>query len=185
MGNNTLDSIAFKIKRCKKCPLCRSRIKAVAGEGKINARILILGESPGSEEDRVGVPFVGKAGRLLDELLLLANLKRKDIFITNLVKCHPQKNKDPKKNEILTCMNNYLFNQLEIIKPKIIITLGRYSSKYLLENFNIKFSSISKLHGKVKNIDKITIIPMYHPAYGLYNAKKLKIIKKDFSALKV
>jgi len=168
---------------CRKCPLYKERKKAVFGIGNISSKILLIGQSPGKEEDKVGIPFVGRAGKLLFELLNSAKIKNKEVFITNLVKCHPLNNRDPKAIEINTCQN-YLDKQINLIKPKVIIALGRLSSKYLFKKFNIPFTCITKLHGKIFNVfydkKKIKIIPMYHPAFALYKKKNKKTLEKDF-----
>ncbi len=177
-----------KVKICKKCPLHKNRIKAVFGSGLISSKIMLIGQSPGKEEDLQGKPFVGRAGKLLNELLKKAHLDRKKIFLTNLVKCHPLKNRDPKKKEIEQCIHSYLYKQIDLIEPKIIITFGRLSSKYLFKKLNIDFDKISKMHGKpfnvIYNCSNIKIISMYHPAYALYNPPKRKLLEKDFRKLK-
>lgn len=182
-----LDSLEKKVRVCKKCPLHKTRKNAVFGKGSFSSKIMLIGESPGSEEDLLAKPFVGKAGKKLDIFFKKANLKRNKIFITNLVKCHPLKNRDPKIFEIETC-SEYLDIQLDLIKPKIIITLGRFASRYLFKKFNLPFSKISKMHGKSFDISinnrSIKLISMYHVAYSLYNAKMTKILQKDFLKLK-
>ncbi|MGB9609278.1 MAG: uracil-DNA glycosylase family protein [Patescibacteria group bacterium] len=121
--SNSLKKLALRIKKCKKCSLWRTRIQAVPGEGNLKAKILIIGEAPGKEEDKQGRPFCGRAGKFLDELLKIANLKRQEVFITNVVKCRPPKNRRPKKEEIEKC-RPWLVEQIKILKPKLIITLG-------------------------------------------------------------
>ena len=121
-----LDKIAKEIAKCQKCPLGQQRTKSVSGEGDPNTQIMFVGEAPGKQEDLQGKPFVGAAGKLLDELLLLIGLKRKDIFITNIVKCRPPANRDPLPQEIDACLH-YLEQQIKIIQPKLIVTLGRHA----------------------------------------------------------
>ncbi len=179
----TLHFLEKKVKICKLCPLHKSRKHAIFGEGSFKAKIMIIGESPGSLEDHLGKIFIGKAGKKLDYFLKKANLKRDKIFITNLVKCHPLRNRDPKIFEIQTC-SKYLDMQIDLIKPKIIITLGRFASRYIFKKFNLSFSKIFKLHGKIFDVSinnrVIKLIPMYHVAYCLYNAKMTMILEKDF-----
>ncbi|NGX63129.1 MAG: hypothetical protein KR126chlam6_00536 [Candidatus Anoxychlamydiales bacterium] len=183
-----LKALEKKVLICKKCALHKKRKHAVFGSGSFSSKIMIIGESPGTREDLLGKPFVGKAGEILNECLKKANLKKDQIFITNLVKCHPLKNRDPKIYEIEMCTKNYLDRQIDLIKPKIIITLGRFATKYLFKKFNLSFSKISKCHGKsfeiTINKKPLKIISMYHPAYALYNPKIKKIIEKDFKKLK-
>lgn len=156
--------------------------KLVFGSGNTEAEILCIGEGPGRNEDQQGLPFVGQAGKLLDKLLLLAGLERKKVFITNIVHHRPPENRDPLPNEIES-YGKYLDQIIEIIDPKIIITLGRFSmNKFLPDVF------ISEVHGQEKVVNwngkKITIVPMYHPAASLRNGKILEAEKKDFANLK-
>jgi len=134
-----------------------------------------------------GKAFVGEAGKILDQLLGLIDLKREDIYITNVLKCHPPKNHNPSRQEIDSCIQ-YLHKQIKIIKPKIIITLGKYASEEVFIDFNLKFSRISKEHGKVFEAEtgfgKIKIIPLYHPAVACYHNEMLGVLKNDFKKLK-
>jgi len=184
---NLLEKINEEIKSCKKCPLSETRINAVPGSGNEKAKIMFIGEAPGRNEDIQGLPFVGAAGKFLDELLNEINLSRNDVFITNVVKCRPPNNRDPTKEEIEMC-HGYLDRQIEIINPKIICTLGRFSMEYILDKFNISHGSITISHGKIfeiKNLfGKFLIIPMYHPAAALYNPNLKDTIREDFKILK-
>jgi DNA polymerase len=186
--NKFFKQLERQVKTCQKCPLYKNRTKAVFGSGKISSKIMLIGESPGKEEDIQGIPFVGKAGKILDDLLKIANINRNKVFITNLVKCHPLKNRDPQKEEIQKC-SYYLEKQIDLIKPTYIITLGRFASKYLFKKFNIPFTQISKIHGKPYKITynnyHFTIISMYHPAYALYDKKKKKLFEKDFQKITI
>ncbi len=183
----SLDDVAKEIEVCRKCPLHRTRINPVPGEGNENARIMFIGEAPGGNEDLMGRPFVGRAGKLLDLLLETIGLKREDVFITNVVKCRPPGNRDPTKEEIEAC-HYYLDKQISIIRPKVICTLGRFSMDYILNKFNIPHASITESHGKVfevKNLSgKFFIIPMYHPAAALYNPNLRGVLEEDFKTLK-
>ena len=187
-----LESIAEKIKKCKKCSLHKTRAQAVPGQGSYLAKIMLIGEAPGREEDRCGQPFVGGAGKFLNELIKLANLKRENIFITNVLKCRPPKNRDPKPNEIKAC-RPYLEEQIKIIKPKLIITLGRYA----MYNFLPESLKISRVHGKIKELkiencpsvlssgskEKLKIFCTYHPAAALYQRNLKNVLRKDFRRL--
>jgi len=175
----TLDEIAGQIKVCKKCPLYKSRTKAVPGEGKSQAEILLIGEGPGENENKVGRPFVGDAGKFLDELLSLAKIKREDTFITNVVKCRPLNNRDPLEEEVGVCTRNYLFSQIRAIKPKLIITLGRHS----MQVFFPQIRSVSTVHGKAyKKAGQVYYIS-YHPAAALYQQNLKEVIKEDFEKI--
>jgi len=183
-----LEKIEEKIKICTLCPLYRTRTNSVAGEGSETAKIIFIGEAPGYYEDQQGRPFVGKAGKILDELLNHVGLKREDVFITNIVKCRPPNNRDPTEEEIRIC-SPYLDEQINIINPKVIVTLGRYSMSYIFKKFGInEKGTISQLHGRLYKVntlfgDKI-IIPMFHPAVATYNPSKIDVLKKDFEILK-
>ncbi len=172
----TLEVIAKEIRACTKCPLYRSRNKAVPGEGSEKAEILIIGEGPGQNEDKLGRPFVGDAGKFLDELLNSANIKREDVFITNVVKCRPLNNRDPLDEEVRVCTTNYLYDQIKLIKPKLIITLGRHS----MHLFFPQIRSISQVHGKAYKKAGQVYMVMYHPAASLYQASLKKVLIEDF-----
>lgn len=143
---------------------------------------MFIGEAPGKNEDETGIPFCGRAGKILDNLLDSIKLKREDVYITNIVKCRPPKNRDPKKSEINKC-KHFLDEQIEIIKPKVICPLGRFSSQYILEKYIGKIFEIGEVHGKSFKVNNSIIIPMYHPAAAIYDNKKIKILKKDFKTI--
>ena len=181
-----IEDLSREINNCKKCELWKTRNKALVGDGSVNARIMVIGESPGYNEDLQGRAFVGEAGKILDQLLYIIKLKRSNIYITNVLKCHPPKNHNPTKQEIDSCIN-YLDKQIEVIKPKIIITLGKYASKEILNKFNLEFSKISEVHGKLFDVKtsfgNIKIMPMYHPAVACYRSEMMDTIKNDFVKL--
>lgn len=187
--NSEIEELREKVNLCSKCSLSKSRTNVVFGEGKENADILIIGEAPGFNEDREGKPFVGKAGKFLDELFESAGIKRSEIFIANILKCRPPKNRNPLPEEIKKC-TTFLDKQIELIHPKVICTLGNFSTKYILENFGLEkeILGISKLHGKVFKINTITglikIIPVYHPAVAVYNSNMKEVLTKDFKIVK-
>ncbi len=187
MGVEELERIALEIKECRKCPLWQTRTKTVPGEGNPKADIMFIGEAPGYHEDKQGRPFVGQAGKYLDELLKSIGLTRKDVYIGNILKCRPPNNRDPKDEEIESC-TPYLDRQLKVIKPKIIVALGRFSARYLLQKIGIRFISISRDRGKVfegkLNGRNVYVIPTYHPAAGLYKPDLRKYIEQDFRTIK-
>lgn len=179
-----LDDLKNAVTVCTKCSLCKTRKNAVFGSGSLVAKLMIIGEAPGKNEDEKNIPFTGASGKILDLLLESINLSRNDVFITNIVKCRPPKNRDPKNIEIKKC-TPYLKAQIKAINPKIIITLGRHSTK-IITGLN---ETITELQGKPINIkdkngiDRI-VIPMFHPAVALYNRKKLGEMKTAFQKLK-
>jgi len=182
-----LEAIAEEIKKCRKCVLSNSRTKAVPGEGNADSTIILIGEAPGYWEDRKGRPFVGAAGKVLDEILEKVSLKRTEIFITNVLKCRPPGNRDPRSEEIQACAP-FLDKQLEIIKPKLIVTLGRHSTSYLFSKMNLGFDGISKVHGQIYEARfadwKCYVIPTFHPAAALYNINLKEKLLRDLQTLK-
>ncbi|MCL4386632.1 MAG: uracil-DNA glycosylase [Actinobacteria bacterium] len=168
----------FLIKGCSKCNLAQTRTNFVFGSGNANSKILFVGEAPGKNEDLQGKPFVGPAGKLLDELLSIINLTRNEVFIANVLKCRPPQNRDPKLEEIDVC-KNYLFKQIEIINPIIICTLGKYSTQLLLNTDE----GITGLRGRVFKIDGRYILPINHPAAALYTPSRFEILKLDFKRI--
>jgi len=182
-----LEEIANRIRNCRKCELYKYRRNPVPGEGNPDAEILFIGEAPGEKEDLQGRPFVGAAGKLLNKLIESIGMRREDVFITNIVKCRPPNNRDPKKEEIEAC-TPYLDEQIKIIKPKIIVALGRHSAKYILSKANIKMKSIMQMRGKFFEIElfgeKITVFLTLHPAAALYNPRWRKYLEEDFEKIK-
>jgi len=175
-----------EIKNCKRCNLWKTRNNIVIGEGSLNADIMFIGEAPGYYEDKQGRPFVGKAGKILDELLNSVELKREEIYITNILKCRPPGNRDPLPEEIKAC-TPYLDRQIEIIKPKKICTLGNFATNYIFSSFGLKPESIGKIHGKVfkaRNLFvSVDIIPLYHPASAVYNPNMKPTLIEDFKKI--
>lgn len=172
-----LEEIAEQVRGCPKCELARTRTHAVPGEGNSQARVMLIGEGPGFYEDRDGRPFVGNAGKFLNELLAKAQLKREDVFITNVVKCRPPGNRDPLPDEIAACAP-YLDGQIDAINPDVIVTLGRISMSRWFPG-----ERISKIHGKGKQEGRRMIVPMYHPAAALHQAALRSTIEEDFERL--
>jgi len=150
----------------------------VPGEGPADAEVMLIGEAPGYHEDQQGRPFVGPAGRFLTELLARAGLRREEVFITNVVKCRPPNNRDPAPIEIRTCTSTWLEKQIEIINPRVVITLGRYSTALFLPN-----QSITKVHGQPHQVNGRVIIPMFHPAAALHQERFKEPLIKDFERL--
>jgi DNA polymerase len=172
-----LKEVAAEASTCANCDLCKTRIRAVPGEGNPKAEIMFIGEGPGYNEDRQGRPFVGPAGQFLDELLASINLKRADVFITNVVKCRPPENRDPLPAEIEAC-SDYLSRQIAAIKPTVIVTLGRHSMARFFGN-----EKISAIHGRARKVDGHLCIAMYHPAAGLHQASLKDTIRADFKKI--
>jgi len=186
-----MGKIASKVRVCVECPLSKGRRNAVPGEGNINASVMFVGEAPGYWEDVKGLPFVGAAGKILNTLFEKTKLSREKVFITNVVKCRPPENRDPKPNEIKTCTSLYLTRQIALIQPKIIVTLGRHSTAFILSKagFETKtIEGITQLRGRVyqtRFLDlPITVIPMFHPAAVLHNPKYRQALENDFELLK-
>lgn len=172
-----LEEIARQVRGCPKCELARTRTNAVPGEGNSHTRVMLIGEGPGFYEDRDGRPFVGNAGKFLNELLAKARLKREDVFITNVVKCRPPGNRDPLPDEIAACAP-YLEGQIAAIDPDVIVTLGRISMSRWFAG-----ERISKIHGKAKREGRRLIVPMYHPAAALHQSALRSTIEEDFERL--
>jgi len=172
-----LDQIADEIRVCERCELHRTRTKSVPGEGPADARVMLIGEAPGWNEDQQGRPFVGAAGKFLEELLGKAGLRRSDVFITNVVKSRPPGNRDPLPDEIAACAP-FLERQIEVIDPDVIVTLGRFSMARWFPG-----ERISRIHGQPKLVGRRLIVPMYHPAAALHQQALRSTIEEDFSRL--
>ncbi|HIP62612.1 MAG TPA: uracil-DNA glycosylase [Archaeoglobus profundus] len=181
-----LAEIENKIKMCKRCELWKFKKNYVPGEGNPNAKIVFIGEAPGSEEDKQGRPFVGSAGKYLTQVMEKFGIKREEVYITNVLKCRPPNNRDPTPTEIEAC-KPYLMEQLEAIKPSIIVCLGRFSASVVFNLFGLKFSSISKVRGEVFEVRKwnknVKIIPLYHPAAVLYKPHLKETFERDFKKI--
>lgn len=182
----TLEDIKKEILNCKKCPLHLTKTKYVPGVGSSNSGIVFIGEAPGREEDLKGEPFVGSAGKLLTELLLSVGLTREEVFICNVLKCRPPNNRDPLPEEVNVC-GNYLIRQLNVLKPELIVCLGRHSASFVFELFGLPFTSITKLCGKVFEVEnwnkKVKILPLYHPAAVLYRAQLREEYERQFKII--
>lgn len=172
-----LNAIRETLRQCRQCALCKQRSKVVPGEGPDSVEVMFIGEGPGRNEDIQGKPFVGQAGMVLDELLAAAGLKREEVFITNVVKCRPPANRDPLPEELMAC-RHYLDEQIHLLDPKIIVTLGRFSMARFFDD-----ARIGRIHGQAHEIEGRKVVTMYHPAAALHNPALKDVILADFSKL--
>jgi uracil-DNA glycosylase len=177
-----LKEVYEQARGCVACQLHQTRTQVVFGAGNADADLMFIGEAPGADEDRLGLPFVGRAGKLLDKLLDEIGLERSDVFIANTLKCRPPSNRDPYPNEIETC-SGYLHQQVALIQPKVICTLGNFSTKLLREDS----TGISRLHGRdeIRTIGPraVRLLPLYHPAAALYTPSNLQTLRDDFARI--
>jgi len=171
---------------CKKCDLYKTRKNPVVGDGSLNASVMFIGEAPGYHEDAQGIPFVGRAGKVFDELLQSIELEREEVYVCNILKCRPPDNRNPFDPEIKAC-TPYLDKQITAIKPKVIGTLGNFATSYVLEKFGLQAEKIGKIHGKTFHIKNLLfesrIIPLYHPAAATYNPNMKSVLMDDFKAI--
>ena len=179
-----LKAVWRQAQACTKCPqLAAARQTVVFGSGNADADLMFVGEAPGANEDKQGLPFVGQAGRLLDQLLSEIGLSRADVFVCNVLKCRPPGNRDPLPQEIDACQD-YLFRQLELIEPRVVCTLGNFSTKLLRAD---PATGITRLHGReeIRRIGprNVRLYPIYHPAAALYTPKMLDTLREDFQRL--
>lgn len=176
---SALSSLYAEIARCQQCEIAKLRTHTVPGEGTENAEILFIGEAPGFHEDQQGRPFVGAAGQFLDSLLASINLKREQVYIANIIKCRPPENRDPLPAEITNC-NGWLDKQIQLIAPKMIVTLGRYSMAKFFPG-----KTISKIHGTSQTKDGVTYFAMYHPAAALHQGGLRQVIESDMKKIPI
>jgi uracil-DNA glycosylase len=174
-----LEALATQIRSCVQCPLHATRTKAVPGEGSLSARVMLIGEAPGRDEDQRGQPFVGAAGRFLDQMLVGSGVNRDDLFITNTVKCRPENNRPPRKREVDTCTSLYLFEQIELINPALIMLLGSVATKKLLG-----VNSVNEVRGRVIEHNNRKYLAGYHPAASFYREDMAENIRQDFALLR-
>jgi len=172
--DSPLDEIARLVRACQNCPLSATRTNAVPGEGNHSARLVFIGEAPGGDEDRLGRPFVGRAGQLLDRMITALGLSRGQVYIGNVLKCRPPENRDPLPEEMKACAP-YLDRQLDIIKPLVIVALGRFSAQYLMGST----VTIGRLRGQKGSRGNAVIIPTYHPAACLRFPEYKKYVWED------
>ena len=173
-----LDEIDHHVKGCKECPLCQGRTNTVFGVGDPSARLMFVGEGPGYDEDRQGEPFVGKAGKLLDRMIAAMGLRRDQVYIANIVKCRPPGNRNPEPTESLKCLP-YLREQIDIIKPEIICTLGNTPTRQLLQSTQ----SITRIRGTMLKYGDIPALPTFHPAYLLRNSAHKRLAWEDLQKI--
>lgn len=173
----SLSELNERVLACTGCTLSQKRTRAVPGEGPSVVSVMFIGEAPGEQEDRQGRPFVGPAGQFLNELLAAAGMRRDTVFITNVVKCRPPANREPLPGEIEACAT-YLERQVALLKPKAIVTLGRYSMARYFPN-----ESISRIHGRPKKIGDVIYFPMYHPAAALHQGSLRQVLLEDMAKL--
>ena len=173
-----LDELRVQVESCRRCPLCDGRTQTVFGVGNPHARVMFIGEAPGKNEDLQGEPFVGAAGHYHNELLGCAGLRREDVFIANVLKCRPPGNRDPRPEEIQTC-TPYLREQTRTIDPEVLVTLGKFSTQFVLKTQ----VGITRLHGRVQRAGKFLVFPIFHPAAALYDGAKREALENDFVTL--
>lgn len=167
------DELEAQIRTCQRCRLAQGRTLAVPGEGPLGAKIMFIGEAPGFHEDQQGRPFVGAAGQFLEQLLASINMIRQQVFIANVVKCRPPNNRDPQPDEITIC-RPYLEQQIAMVKPRLIVTLGRHSMALAFSDV-----TISRIHGQPKRVGDIVYLPMFHPAAALHQPSYRTLIERD------
>lgn len=176
----TLEEIQQELGNCKRCELCETRTTIVFGVGNPQAEVMFIGEAPGRKEDLGAEPFIGPAGQYLNQLLALAGLERKDVYIANVLKCRPPHNADPLPGQIETC-TQFLREQVRAIQPFILVTLGRFASQFILKTD----TGISHLRGKVHITGRYSVLPIYHPAAAIYDRAKMPLLEHDFELLKL
>jgi DNA polymerase len=177
--SEALQVLHQEVRDCTLCALCRTRNKAVPGAGDVKARIMVVGEAPGKNEDQEGLPFVGQAGQLLNKLLSSAGINRDEVYITNIIKCRPPGNRDPLPEEVTSC-SAYLDRQVELIRPAVILLLGRHAVQRLLPGS----AGISRIHGQLVERGERAYVPLYHPAAALYNGFLVDTLKVDFQKVR-
>jgi DNA polymerase len=175
----TLKELAAAVRVCTACPLSRTRKNAVPGEGDGKRGIVFVGEAPGAKEDQQGRPFVGQAGKMLGGLLKKNGILREEVFITNVVKCRPPKNRPPKREEVAAC-RPYIDRQLELLRPTIVCPMGNSALRALVD----PLANITKMHGRPVEIKGLRVMPLYHPAAVLYRRRLMTDMEKDFSEIR-
>ncbi len=186
MANNEWARLIEEIMNCRKCPLHKTRKNPVPGDGDPQADIVFVGEAPGEREDLMGKPFVGAAGKFLDHLLGLVGLDRSKVYITNIVKCRPPGNRDPREEEIEACIP-YLWRQIKLIKPKMIVALGRHAARTLYGRAGLKWTNMTRDHGRIVEAvlegNRVLLAVTYHPAAALYNPRLRSKLEEDFKKI--
>ncbi len=177
--SKSLELLEQEVLQCHKCLLCQTRNKAVFGVGNPNAEVMFIGEAPGKQEDLGGEPFVGSAGKLLNQMLEIAGLERKDIYIANVLKCRPPSNRNPRSQEIQEC-TPYLRAQVSAVAPDILVTLGNFATRFILKTDR----GITSLRGRAYTSGRFYVLPTFHPAAAIYDRKKVETLKLDFELLR-
>ena len=176
---STLAQIQEQAQKCRACPLWEGLTNLVFGTGDAHARVLVVGEAPGADEDAQGEPFVGRSGQLLTQMLGLAGLTREDVYIANILKCRPPGNRNPQPDEIVAC-TPWLREQTRAIDPEFIVTVGNFASQFILKTD----LGVTKLRGRIHEAGKFKVFPVFHPAYALRNRKSvLPLLEEDFRTL--
>jgi DNA polymerase len=173
-----MHALYTEVRNCERCGLHQGRTNAVPGAGPVDAEIMFVGEAPGFHEDQQGIPFVGAAGRFLDQLLEMVDIKRERVYIANVIKCRPPGNRDPRVEEVDAC-RQYLDRQIELIQPRVVVTLGRYSMARAFPD-----EKISRVHGEPRIVDGQVYFPMYHPAAALHQPSLRTAVEEDFKRLR-
>lgn len=179
LSASNLDSLRFRLRTCERCQLCQHRSTVVFGQGNQKAGLVFIGEGPGEEEDRTGLAFVGKAGKLLTQMIHSIGLNRDSVYICNIVKCRPPGNRNPEAEEISSC-SPFLYKQLELLKPKLIVTLGNVATKTLIPDA----LGIMRMRGNMTSFQGIPLIPTFHPSYLLRNQKALADVWNDMRLIR-
>ena len=178
--------VSEKVRGCHLCALSEGRLNPVVGEGSLDSPVVFVGEGPGRKEDETGRPFVGSAGKLLDQLLARIGLDRSEVYITNVVKCRPPGNRRPKSGEIRTCAP-YLDEQLAAISPRVVAPMGNSAAAHLLRRYGLGRASIGEIHGRALDAEapwgRAVLFPLYHPAAVLYNRGLEAELTGDFESL--
>lgn len=174
----SLAALREHIGECRRCPLGETRTHLVFGVGREDADVMLIGEAPGRTEDLKGEPFVGAAGRLLDELLASVDMHRDDVYIANILKCRPPGNRDPQAGEIETC-TPFLREQVRLVSPRVIVTLGNFATRFVLRTTD----GITSLRGTVRRAGRFTVLPIFHPAAALYDSSKREVLVADLALL--
>lgn len=176
----SLDEALAGVDRCHKCALGDTRINVVPGAGNPRAKVMFIGEAPGKNEDLQGEPFVGAAGKLLNQMLDRIGLAREDIYIANILKCRPPKNRDPRPEEIEAC-TPWLREQVKAIHPTVLVTMGNFSTKFILQTN----TGITRLRGQIHVTGPFRVIPTFHPAAAIYDRSKITAIEQDFDLIRL
>jgi len=183
----SLRELEEAVASCTRCPLHKVRRNPVPGEGPSDAPLMLVGEAPGAKEDEEGRPFVGRAGQLLNQLMAEVGLRREEAYITNIVKCRPPGNRDPTEEEKAAC-SPYLLAQISLIKPKVVVALGRHSASFLFQHFRLPWEGLVKQRGKPYKVDTLFhhfwLVATLHPAAALYRREVLPLIREDFRVVK-